>query len=371
MMAGEGSIAAKTPGDARRGDAKGEVRVSDVLRRVAPGTELREGLDNIISASGGALIVIGDTSTVQRLCDGGFSLDVPFTPQRLFELSKMDGAILLDDECRTILRANVHLVPNAALPTAETGMRHRTAERVSRQTSALVISVSQRRNVVSLYQRGRKVIVQDVTVVLAKANQALQTLQRYRSRLDEVMSRLTLFEFEDAVTVGEVVEAIQRSQLVQRVAREVARSVTELGTEGRLVAMQAEEVTANVADEHALLLRDYVAGGGQKQASVVRFLLSDMTQDQLLDDEAVAAALGFPNTPDILEAHVRSRGYRAMRRIPSLPATVINRLVERFSALPAIAAASETQLDDVDGVGARRAHAIAEGLRRLKESSAP
>jgi diadenylate cyclase len=364
---GEGSSTTKSSGAA----ARGEVRVIDLLRRVAPGTELREALDNIISANGGALIVVGDTPAVEKLCDGGFSLGVSFTPQRLFELAKMDGAILLDEGCTTIVRANVHLVPNASLVTRETGMRHRTAERVSRQTTSLVISVSQRRNVVSLYQHGRKVIVQDVTVVLAKANQALQTLQRYRLRLDEVMSRLTLLEFEDAVAVGEVVDAIQRSELVRRVAREVARSVTELGTEGRLVAMQAEEVTANVAEEHVLLLRDYVVSGGQKQASSVAVLLSDMSQEQILDGMAVAVALGFPDVPEVLELHVRSRGYRTLRRIPSLPTTVINRLVERFTALAVIAHASETQLDEVDGVGARRAHVIAEGLRRLKESSAP
>jgi diadenylate cyclase len=369
-MAGEAPATAKTAGGAGRLDARAEGRVAHVLRRVAPGTDLREALDNIISASGGALIVIGDTPGVERLCDGGFALDIPFTPQRLFELTKMDGAILLDEDCKTILRANVHLVPDAALATAETGMRHRTAERVSRQTAALVVSVSARRNVVSLYQRGRKVMVQDVTVVLAKANQALQTLQRYRQRLDEVISRLTLLEFEDAVTVGDVVAAVQRSELVQRVAHEVARSVTELGSEGRLVAMQAEEVTANVVDEHALLLRDYVVAGGQKQASVARFLLSEMPQDQILDDEAVATALGFPTGADVLEQHVRSRGYRALRRIPALPTTVINRLVERFAALASIAQASEEQLDEVDGVGARRAHVIAEGLRRLRESSA-
>lgn len=348
---------------------KPDVRVSDVLRRVAPGTELREALDNIISGNGGALIVIGDVAAVEKLCDGGFTIGVPFTPQKLFELTKMDGAILLDEDCATILRANVHLVPDAQLPTAETGMRHRTAERVSRQTNALVISVSQRRNVVSLFRRGRKVIVQDVTVVLAKANQALQTLQRYRARLDEVMSRLTLLEFEDAVTLGEVVHAIQRSELVQRVAYEISRSVTELGSEGRLVAMQAEEITANVSDDHGLLLRDYIVEGGPKRASVVRFLLSDMPQDQLLDDGAVAAALGFPSTPDALELHVRSRGYRALRRIPALPVTVMNRLVERFAALSVLAGATEAQLDEVDGVGARRAHVIAEGLRRLREAS--
>jgi len=369
-MAGETAAGVKATTGAGRTEIKGEGRVSTMLRRVAPGTELREALDNIISADSGALIVIGDTPAVDRLCDGGFALNVPFTPQRLFELAKMDGAILLDEDCTTIIRANVHLVPDSSLLTVETGMRHRTAERVSRQTSALVISVSQRRNVVSLYRSGRKVTVEDVTVVLAKANQALQTLQRYRTRLDEVVSRLTLLEFEDAATLGDVVTVVQRSELVQRVAREVARYVNELGSEGRLVAMQAEEETVNVADEHGLLLRDYIVSGGQKQASVVRFLLSEMSQDQVLDDLAVVAAMGYPANPDVLEQHVNSRGYRVLRRIPSLPVTVVNRLVERFAALAAIARATEQQLDEVDGVGARRAKVIAEGPRRFREASA-
>jgi diadenylate cyclase len=351
-------------------DAKVEARVSDVLRRVAPGTELREALDSIISADSGALIVIGDVERVRPLCDGGFGLDVGFTPQRLFELAKMDGAILLDEECATILRANIHLVPDASLPTAETGMRHRTAERVSRQTSALVVSVSQRRNIVSLYRAGRRITVEDVTVVLAKANQALQTLQRYRLRLDEVMARLTVLEFEDAVTVGDVVLAIQRSELVQRVAREVARYVDQLGTEGRLVAMQAEEVIANVAEDHALLLRDYLVTSGVRQTTAARIALSEMVQDQVLDDLAVASVLGFPASADALEHHARSRGYRVLRRIPSLPVSVINRLVDRFAGLVALSRATEQQLDEVDGVGARRARAIADGLRRLRGSAA-
>lgn len=351
-------------------DARIEARVAEVLRRVAPGTELREALDSIISAHDGALIVIGDVESVEPLCDGGFRLDVPMTPQRLFELSKMDGAILLDEECRTILRANVHLVPDASLPTVETGIRHRTAQRVSRQTSALVVSVSKRRSIMSLYRAGRRITVEDVTVVLAKANQALQTLQRYRIRLDDVVTRLTVLEFEDAVTIADVVLAAQRSELVQRVAREVGRYVDQLGTEGRLVAMQAEEVTANVSEEHGLLLRDYLATTGSRQANAARVALSDMTQDQVLDDLAVAAVLGFASSADALEYHVRSRGYRVLRRIPSLPGAVINRLVGRFGGLVDLSNATEEQLDEVDGVGSRRARAIAEGLRRLRGSAA-
>lgn len=341
----------------------------DVLRRVAPGTELREALDNVISANGGALIVIGDTPAVAKICDGGFALSVPFSPQRLFELTKMDGAILLDDECRTILRANVHMVPSAALRTSETGMRHRTAERVSRQTSALVVSVSRRRNIVSIYRAGEKTTLQDVTVVLAKANQALQTLQRYRAGLDEALARLTLLEFEDAATVGDVVSAVRKSELVQRVSAEVGRYVDELGSEGRLVAMQAEEVTANVSEDHSLLVRDYAAAPGIRDAALARTALAALTHDELADDAQVACALGLLCGPDATERPAKSRGYRVLRRIPSLPGSVVNRLVERFAALGAIARASVEQLDEVDGVGARRARVIAEGLRRLREAN--
>ncbi|MEN6430345.1 MAG: DNA integrity scanning diadenylate cyclase DisA, partial [Coriobacteriales bacterium] len=175
-----------------------DIRTDDMLlaalAAVAPGTLLREGLEHIVSARTGALIVIGDESGVEAITNGGFAVNVPYTPQLLFELAKMDGAIILDSHAERILRANVHLVPEASLPTSETGMRHRTAERVSRQTDALVISISQRRDVVSLYRRGEKITLEDIDVVLAKANQALQTLERYRTRLEEVAAHLTMLE---------------------------------------------------------------------------------------------------------------------------------------------------------------------------------
>jgi len=337
------------------------------LEQVAPGTELREALDNIIAASVGALLVIGDAPNVEKLCNGGFALNTPFTPQRLFELAKMDGAIILDAKCETVVRANVHLVPDPALPTSETGMRHRTAERVSRQTGALVISVSQRRDLVSLYIGGEKVILEAIEVVLAKANQALQTLQRFRMRLDEASSRLTTLEFEDAVTVGDVIGVLQSQLMVQRVAREVARHVTELGSEGRLVGLQASELTAGVEEDHLTLLRDYVVDPSPRRASVVRAVLAQSPREQILDEVALAQTLGFTPSADVLEYHRGPRGYRVLRRIPMLPGTVANRLVERFGTLAALLQASEAQLDDVDGVGARRARAIRDGLRRLRE----
>lgn len=336
------------------------------LEKVAPGTPLREGLEYILSARTGALIVIGDGEPVQDLCNGGFKIDTAFTPQRIFELAKMDGAIVLDSDVGRIRRANVHLVPDSDLPTTETGMRHRTAERVSRQTGALVISISQRRDVVSLYLGGQRIILDDIEVVLAKANQALQTLQRYRSRLDEVLERLTVLEFDDTVTLADVTEAISRFEMVRRVSSEVSRYITQLGSEGRLVRMQAEELTANVDEDYLLVIRDYAADPGPRKASSIRTALGKMSPDQLVEPGPVAQALSLPTDVQSAEDHIRPRGFRVLRRIPLLPASVIGRLVERFGSIADLMRATVAELDEVDGVGARRAHAISDGLVRMR-----
>jgi len=348
-------------------DATREDPMLTALESVAPGTPLRQALEYIIAARTGALIVIGDEEGADAISNGGFEIGAEFTPQRLFELSKMDGAILLDVEVTRIRRANAHLMPDPSLPTSETGMRHRTAERVSRQTDALVISVSQRREVVSLYRGGTRLILEDIDVVLAKANQALQTLQRYRSRLDEVSAHLTALECEDLVTFGAVAVVVQRSEMLRRVAREVNRHVTELGTEGRLVQLQADELTAGADDDYLMLIRDYLPDSTPRKAAAALNRIGSLEPDQLLDVSAIGVAMGYAAKTDLEEQRVVSRGYRQLRRIPLLPGTVINRLVDRFGTLAGLLDADVADLDDVDGVGARRARAISDGLRRIRE----
>ncbi len=338
------------------------------LESVAPGTPLREGLEYVISARTGALIVIGDEDGVAPLCNGGFNVGIPFTAQRLFELAKMDGAIVLDGKCESILRANVHLVPDHKLPTSETGMRHRTAERVSRQTEALVISISQRRDVVSLYKSGAKVVLEPVEVLLAKANQALQTLERYRIRLDQETARLTSAEFDDLVTLSDIAEIVRRFEVVMRVSREVGRYTAALGIEGRLVRMQAEELTASVEENYILLLRDYAVGGGPRKASSMKAAIEDLTAERLLENDVIAGVLGYPASSRI-EEHIQGRGHRVMNKIPMLPTTVISRVIERFGTLADLLQASPGQLDDVDGVGTRRAEAITDGLKRVRREA--
>jgi diadenylate cyclase len=329
---------------------------------------LREGIDSILAARNGALIVLGDSDAVSELSSGGIELDTPFTAQHLYELAKMDGAIIIDEECARILKANVHLVPDPTLPTQETGMRHRAGERVSRQTDALVISISQRRSLVTLYLGGERVILEEIDIVLAKANQALQTMQRYRASLDEALERLTALEFDDLVTLGDLSDTVGRFEMMRRVSDEVDRYIAELGTEGRLIRMQSEELSANVANEHVLLLRDYSADSAARAANAVRANLSELSPEQVRDPVVVARTLGLDSDVENAEDHLSARGYRVLKKIPSLPATVVNRIVERYENLSEVLRASSQDLDDVDGVGTRRASAISEGLARMRDN---
>jgi diadenylate cyclase len=337
----------------------------NALEKVAPGTELHEGLEYIISARTGALIVVGDVETVMKLSNGGFEVNCGFTSQKLFELAKMDGAIILDEEASQILLANVHLIPDASLPTSETGMRHRTAERVARQTKALVISISQARDVVSLYVDDVKYILEAIPVILAKANQALQTLEKYKLRLDQVSSNLSALEFEDLVTLMDVVTVIQRAEMVARVAREIERYISELGSEGRLIKMQLDELIGGVSEDSLMVVRDYCVDVKAAEELIER--LSDLSSEELLDPVEICHLLGYEESDNLLEFPVHPRGYRLLRKIPRLPLTVVANLVDQFNDLQTVLQASIEELDQVEGVGEVRAKAIQDGLKRLKE----
>ena len=226
---------------------------------VAPGTTLREGLDNIMHARTGGLIIVGEVDELSFLFSGGIKLDIDYSPALLYQVAKMDGAIVLNVNATKIAMANVQLMPDPTILSVETGTRHRTAERVSKQTDALVIAISQRRDVVSLYVDGGKYILEDIPVVLAKANQALATLDKYRTRLDQVSTRLTALEFEGGATLHDVLTVLQRSELVTRMAVEIERYIVELGTEGRLIEMQLEETMVGTAADKAALVHDYLA----------------------------------------------------------------------------------------------------------------
>src|SRR4051812_41675854 len=299
-------------------------------------------------------------------------MDVEFTATKLRELAKMDGAIVVDDSMTRILRANVQLVPDPSIPTEESGIRHRTAERVSRQTGFPVISVSQSMRIIALYLDGRRYVLDDSAAILSRANQALATLERYKLRLDEVSGTLSALEIEDLVTVRDAAAVEQRLEMVRRIASEIEGYVVELGTDGRLLALQLEELMAGVDQERELVVRDYMPSGGGRRArrvSAVLGRLDDLSSPDLLDLGSVAHVLGYPATAEALDAAVSPRGYRLLAKVPRIPATVVDRLVEHFGGLQKLLAASIDDLQIVDGVGESRARSVREGLSRLAESS--
>jgi diadenylate cyclase len=348
-------------------EARQDPRLLRALDIVAPGTALREGIDNIVHSRTGGLIVIGDPEDVSFMFSGGIALDVDYTPALLYQLAKMDGAIILHQQATKIIGANVQLMPDPTILSSETGTRHRTAERVSKQTDALVVAISERRDVVSLYLGGMKYILQDIPAVLAKANQGLATLDKYRVRLDAVSARLTRLEFEGGSVLYDVLSVLQRSELVTRMAVEVERYIIELGTEGRLIEMQLEETMVGVAADKSALIRDYSVEDTEENLATTLSQIARLPHQDLLDFGRLAELLGYDRKVSTLDFPASPRGYRVLGRIPRLPKLVVQRIIHEFGGLEEVLAASDEDLEAVDGVGSTRAKDIREGVRRLQE----
>ena len=358
------------------------------LAALAPGTALRDGLERILRGNTGALIVLGDGPAVDEVCTGGFDLRVAFSATRLRELAKMDGAIVLDGPADYIVRAAVHLVPDPALPTEESGTRHRTAERVARQTGCPVVSVSKSMRIIGLYLDGARYVLEGSAAILSRANQALATLERYKLRLDEVSGVLTAHEIEDVATVRDVTAVAQRLEMVRRIAGEIEGYQVELGTDGRLLALQFDELIAGSDFERQLIVRDYLpdadeggraegvfppgqwspggSGGASPRVAAALTQLEELSPEELLDAGQVATVLGLGGS-GMLDEPVEPRGYRLLARIPRLPEPVAGRLVAHFGGLHKLLAASVAELQDVDGVTEPQARLAREGLSRLAE----
>jgi len=347
-------------------DPRLDSKILSAVGRIAPGTELRSAIDDIIRSSEGALILIGEPSELAFLFSGGIKLDVPFTPQLLYELAKMDGAIIVNSTVTKLSHANVQLMPDPTIPSAETGTRHRTAERVAKQTDALVISISQQRETVTVFVGQSRHQLEPIADVLAKTNQALSTLETYRARLEQVVTRLTALEFQNAVMLDDVLVTLQRAELTTRMAEEIERACVELGEEGRLIRMQLEELVADVPDEKAALVYDYHAEGGPERTAEGLHALAALPYNQLLEFELLAV-LGFPASTNPLDRSVSPRGYRVLSHIPRLPDGIVKRLVASLDGLEGVVSATQRELEAVDGVGTVRAREIREGLRRLQE----
>ncbi|MHA4852207.1 DNA integrity scanning diadenylate cyclase DisA [Rhodococcus sp. MSC1_016] len=353
-------------------DAESSSALRETIARLAPGTALRDGLERILRGRTGALIVLGYDEQMEEICDGGFELDVEFAPTRLRELSKMDGAVVLSTDGSRIVRANVQLVPDHKIPTVESGTRHRAAERTAMQTGYPVVSVSQSMSIVSVYVGGIRHVIDGSATILSRANQAVATLERYKARLDEVTHQLSVVEIEDFVTLRDALTVVQRLEMVRRVSVEIEQDVLELGTDGRQLALQLEELVGDNDVARELIVRDYLAGSGPAPAPDVEkslTALDKITDADLLDLTTLARAFGYPGTIEALEAPMSPRGYRVLTRVPRLQFNQIHRLVGSFGTLQSLLAATAADLQSVEGIGGLWARHIREGLSRLAETS--
>ncbi|MCX8074806.1 MAG: DNA integrity scanning diadenylate cyclase DisA [Clostridia bacterium] len=345
--------------------------ILDILKMLAPGTVLRNGLDNILKAKTGALIVIGESDEVMKLVDGGFSINEDFTPANIYELAKMDGAIVISKDLKKILKANTQLVPDSKIRTIETGTRHRTAERVAKQTNELVICISQRRGIITIFKGDFRYVINDTSAVILRANQTLEALEKYKAVFDSMMNILTEHEFDDIVSLETVANAIYRSEIIMRMETEVERNIIELGDEGRLVNMQLEELIANVESEEEKIIKDYmvIKKKNSKTAASILSEIRKLDKKDLIMAEKIIKLLGYEaqSDNDLLDINASPRGYRILSKVPKMPLSIIEKIVSSFSNIQGVCSATIEELDEVEGIGEIRSKIINQSLRRLQE----
>ena len=342
-------------------------KILDILRNIAPGTAIREGLENILKARTGALILFTDSEDILKsIVDGGFFINEDYTSSKLYELAKMDGAIVLSKDMKKILYANAQLIPSSEIQTIETGTRHRTAERTAKQTGELVISISQRRNIITVFKENERYILENTEVVLNKANQAIKTLEKYKKVFDSKLNILNEYEFNDIVTLDNVIGVLQRAEMVMQIVEEIQKQVAELGEDGRLVSMQLEQLIGGVDREELLIIKDYLLRENVSPEKVAGELFS-LQYEELLKESNVARILGYENFENYEEVNVYPRGYRILNKIPRMPSNIVENLIHGFESLQHIIDASIEDLDKVEGIGEVRAKNIKRSLKRMQE----
>ncbi len=343
--------------------------IAKILEIIAPGTQLREGLDNILKAKTGALIVLSESEQVMDLVDGGFKINLDFNPASVYELAKMDGAIIISKDLKKILMANVQLIPDYKIKTLETGTRHKTAERVAKQTNELVICISQRRGIITIFKGDFRYVINDISSVLMRTNQMLEAIEKYKSVLDNMLNILSEHEFDDIVSLETVANTIYRSEIIMRMVPDIRLNIIELGTEGKIVNMQLEELIANVEQEELKIIQDYmvVKKKANKTSETILNEIRKIDKKDLVSLEKIIKILGYEIDVNVLEQNVSPKGYRILSKVPKMPLSVIDKTVETFGSLQGVCSATIKELDEVEGIGEVRAKIINQSLRRLQE----
>jgi diadenylate cyclase len=340
----------------------------DIIKIMAPGTPLREGLDNILKAKTGALIVVGDSKEVLNLTDGGFKINEPYTPAKLYELAKMDGAIVLSKDLKRILLANTQIIPSSTIHTDETGTRHKTAERTAKQTGELVISISQRRSIITVFKGNFRHTIEGTDKIITRANQALQTLENYKKVFDTKLRILNEYEFNDIVTLDNVLTCLQRADMVMQIQEQVKASISELGKDGLLIKMQLEEMLEDLPKQELLIIKDYKSPNKRLPAEkVIQSIRNRAKENSVIELNQIAKLLGYGAFENYEEVAVYPKGYRILNKIPRMPNNIVENLVKNFKSFQHILAADIEALDEVEGIGEVRAMTIKQSLKRMQE----
>lgn len=346
---------------------KDQEKLVDILSSVTPGTLIREGLDNILDAGTGALLVIGIDENIESMLDGGFFINCEYNSQRIYELAKMDGAIILDYTGERILYANVHMQPDKNYTTDESGTRHRTAQRIAKQCNKLVIAISEKRNRITLYKGDLRYKLRDIGEIMTEATQAIKTFERYKTVLDKALANLTIMEFDDLATLYEVTTILQRFEMIFRIKQEVRNYVAELGVEGRLINLQLEELLQGLKDEKMNFIKDYYnIEKGELDVNQINQELDKLTDEELLEHEKLSFILGYGKTYSTLDNKVSPKGYRILGKITRLNKRDIEKIITEYDDLASIQEASAEDLYEIRGISKFKARSIKNGLKRLK-----
>ena len=314
------------------------------------------------------MLITDNNEVLNEVVDGGFFINEDYTSSKLYELAKMDGAIVLSGDMKKILFANAQLIPSNQIPSLETGTRHKTAERTAKQTGELVISISQRRNIITIFKENSRYILEDTDIVLSKANQAVQTLEKYRKVYDNKLNILNEYEINDIVTLDDVLSVIQRAEMVMKIVEEIKKKIYELGDDGRLVNMQLDDLIGVLEKEEIQIIKDYIVSDTNPEDVIEQ--LQNLSHEELIKQTTIAKILGYESFENYEDLAVYPRGYRILNKIPRMPNTIIENLIKAFKSFQHILAAETSDLDKVDGIGEVRAEAIKQYLRKMQEQFA-
>ncbi len=337
--------------------------ILDVIEKTAPGTPIRTGLSNIIDAGIGALIIVGYDDEVEKVIDGGFFINCEYSPERLFELAKMDGAIIIDDDCKKILYANVHIQTDRKYKTTESGTRHRTAERAAKQLNRIVIAVSERKNALNVYRGDKKYRLRNSAELNVATAQSIKILESYRSVLDKELANLSMLELDDLVTFFDVATILQRFEMISRIKEEIKFYLTEYGVDGRLMNLQVSELLFGLEEEYSDFVKDYVNVG--MDVEDVNNNLSILNDEELLEIENLCSAIGYPKSYSTLDNKITSKGYRMLGKISKLTKKDIEKIVSTYNSIAELQETSDEELLAIK-MSKFKIKALRSGLKRLK-----